>query len=137
MIPLYYGLNIKRSAAEKQQNWRGKEEQSAGKYDRFTHFSGSEFASHRLKRYCCTLGSVVGIERANKRYAAGIRTLHIGVLGAALSTIMGLYFCAERSGMPGYQIDSRPASCNGFSAGTIIVDRRADHGALQRQPGYG
>ena len=38
------------------------------------------------------LGSVVGIERANKRYAAGIRTFALVSLGAALSTIMGLYF---------------------------------------------
>ena len=37
------------------------------------------------------LGSLVGVERANKRYAAGIRTFALVCLGSALATITGLY----------------------------------------------
>ena len=37
------------------------------------------------------LGSLVGVERANKRYAAGIRTFALVCMGSALATITGLY----------------------------------------------
>ena len=73
------------------------------------------------------LGSMVGIERANKRYAAGIRTFALVCLGSALATITGLYF-AQMSGSAA-DISRIPAQllCGiGFlGAGTIIVtDRR-------------
>ena len=72
------------------------------------------------------LGSMVGIERANKRYAAGIRTFALVCLGSALATITGLYFAQ----MSGNMADSAriPAQllCGiGFlGAGTIIVTDR-------------
>ena len=73
------------------------------------------------------LGSIVGIERANKRYAAGIRTFALVCLGSALATITGLYFAQMSSGAA--DISRIPAQllCGiGFlGAGTIIVtDRR-------------
>lgn len=37
------------------------------------------------------LGSFVGMERAHKRYAAGIRTFALVCLGSALATMIGLY----------------------------------------------
>jgi putative Mg2+ transporter-C (MgtC) family protein len=37
------------------------------------------------------LGGLVGMERAHKRYAAGIRTFALVCLGAALATITGIY----------------------------------------------
>ena len=72
------------------------------------------------------LGSMVGIERANKRYAAGIRTFALVCLGSALATITGLYFAH----MSGNMADSAriPAQllCGiGFlGAGTIVVTDR-------------
>ena len=44
------------------------------------------------------LGSFVGVERANKRYAAGIRTFALVCLGSALATITGLYFASMSEG---------------------------------------
>ena len=73
------------------------------------------------------LGSVVGIERANKRYAAGIRTFALVSLGAALSTIMGLYFAQMSPNAADIsRIPSQLLCGIGFlGAGTIIVtDRR-------------
>lgn len=73
------------------------------------------------------LGSIVGIERANKRYAAGIRTFALVCLGSALATITGLYFAQMSTSAA--DISRIPAQllCGiGFlGAGTIIVtDRR-------------
>ncbi len=77
------------------------------------------------------LGSLVGVERANKRYAAGIRTFALVCLGSALATITGLYL----SELSNYSADIAriPAQllCGiGFlGAGTIIVtDRRQVRG---------
>lgn len=77
------------------------------------------------------LGSLVGVERANKRYAAGIRTFALVCMGSALATITGLYL-SEISAYPA-DISRIPAQllCGiGFlGAGTIIVtDRRQVRG---------
>lgn len=73
------------------------------------------------------LGSIVGIERANKRYAAGIRTFALVCLGSALATITGLYFAQMSGGAADIsRIPSQLLCGIGFlGAGTIIVtDRR-------------
>lgn len=77
------------------------------------------------------LGSLVGIERANKRYAAGIRTFALVCLGSALATITGIYL-SQIADSPA-DIGRIPAQllCGvGFlGAGTIIVtDRRQVRG---------
>lgn len=84
-------------------------------------------ASVAVRLMLATLfGSLVGVERANKRYAAGIRTFALVCLGSALATITGLYFAQ----MSGNMADSAriPAQllCGiGFlGAGTIIVTER-------------
>lgn len=70
------------------------------------------------------LGSFVGMERAHKRYAAGVRTFALVCLGSALATLTGLYLSDA------YQADAGriPAQilCGiGFlGAGTIIVTDR-------------
>jgi len=72
------------------------------------------------------LGSFVGMERAHKRYAAGIRTFALVCLGSALATIMGLYF-AELSPIEtdAGRIPAQILSGIGFlGAGTIIVTER-------------
>lgn len=72
------------------------------------------------------LGSMVGVERANKRYAAGIRTFALVCLGSALATITGLYF-AEMSGnmADSARIPAQLLCGIGFlGAGTIIVTER-------------
>ena len=73
------------------------------------------------------LGSLVGVERANKRYAAGIRTFALVCMGSALATITGLYL-SEISAYPA-DISRIPAQLvcgiGVLGAGTIIVtDRR-------------
>lgn len=72
------------------------------------------------------LGSFVGMERAHKRYAAGIRTFALVCLGSALATLVGLYL-AETGGSES-DIGRIPAQilCGiGFlGAGTIIVTER-------------
>ena len=73
------------------------------------------------------LGSFVGIERANKRYAAGIRTFALVCLGSALATVTGLYFAQMSGGAADIsRIPSQLLCGIGFlGAGTIIVtDRR-------------
>lgn len=73
------------------------------------------------------LGSFVGIERANKRYAAGIRTFALVCLGSALATVTGLYFAEMTGGAADIsRIPSQLLCGIGFlGAGTIIVtDRR-------------
>ena len=77
------------------------------------------------------LGSLVGVERANKRYAAGIRTFALVCLGSALATVTGMYL-SEIASYPA-DIGRIPAQllCGiGFlGAGTIIVtDRRQVRG---------
>ena len=73
------------------------------------------------------LGSFVGIERANKRYAAGIRTFALVCLGSALATVTGLCFAQMSGGVADIsRIPSQLLCGIGFlGAGTIIVtDRR-------------
>ena len=73
------------------------------------------------------LGSFVGIERANKRYAAGIRTFALVFLGSALATVTGLCFAQMSGGVADIsRIPSQLLCGIGFlGAGTIIVtDRR-------------
>lgn len=72
------------------------------------------------------LGSFVGMERAHKRYAAGIRTFALVCLGSALATVMGVYLSQINPGDA--DIGRIPAQilCGiGFlGAGTIIVTDR-------------
>ena len=71
-------------------------------------------------------GSLVGVERAHKRYAAGIRTFALVCLGSALATVTGQYLGALS--MADADIGRIPAQvlCGiGFlGAGTIIVTDR-------------
>jgi len=82
------------------------------------------------------LGSFVGMERAHKRYAAGIRTFALVCLGSALATIMGLYF-AELSPIEtdAGRIPAQILSGIGFlGAGTIIVTERKQIKGLTTAP---
>ncbi len=95
-------------------------------------FEGLTTGAVAVKLILATLlGSFVGMERANKRYAAGIRTFALVSLGSALATITGIYF-AQMSG-DAADIGRIPAQILagiGFlGAGTIIVtDRRQIRG---------
>ena len=95
-------------------------------------FEGLTTGAVAVKLILATLlGSFVGMERANKRYAAGIRTFALVSLGSALATITGIYF-AQMSG-DAADIGRVPAQILagiGFlGAGTIIVtDRRQIRG---------
>ena len=101
-------------------------------HDFLDFFTGMTTAAVAAKLVLATvLGSFVGMERANKRYAAGIRTFALVSLGSALATITGLYF-AQMSG-DAADIGRVPAQILagiGFlGAGTIIVtDRRQIRG---------
>lgn len=71
------------------------------------------------------LGSLVGVERVHKRYAAGIRTFALVSLGSALATVMGLYLADMN---PAADIGRIPAGIvSGVSflgAGIILVTDR-------------
>lgn len=89
-------------------------------------FENLTMASVTVRLVLATLlGSFVGMERAHKRYAAGIRTFALVCLGSALATLIGLYL-AEIGGTS--DIGRIPAQilCGiGFlGAGTIIVTDR-------------
>lgn len=92
-----------------------------------TFFEELTMASVAVRLIIATiLGSFVGMERAHKRYAAGIRTFALVCLGSALATLVGLYL-AETGGSDS-DIGRIPAQilCGiGFlGAGTIIVTER-------------
>lgn len=92
-----------------------------------TFFEELTLSSVALRLVIATiLGSFVGMERAHKRYAAGIRTFALVCLGSALATLIGLYL-AEIGGSQS-DIGRIPAQilCGiGFlGAGTIIVTER-------------
>ena len=72
------------------------------------------------------LGSFVGMERAHKRYAAGIRTFALVCLGSALATIMGIYLWNLSGGEADMARIPAQILCGiGFlGAGTIIVTDR-------------
>lgn len=73
------------------------------------------------------MGSLVGVERAHKRYAAGIRTFALVCLGAALATVTSAYLTASHFGQTDVARIPAQILCGiGFlGAGTIIVtDRR-------------
>ncbi len=90
----------------------------------FTDFTLASVASRLV--IATLLGSFVGMERAHKRYAAGIRTFALVCLGSALATVMGIYFSeispvATDAG----RIPAQILSGIGFlGAGTIIVTER-------------
>ena len=72
------------------------------------------------------MGGMIGIERAQKRYAAGIRTFALVCLGSALAMITALYL-AEMSGGDADvgRIPGQVLTGIGFlGAGTIIVTDR-------------
>ncbi len=96
-------------------------------YEINAFFNEMTFASVAVRLILATLlGSFVGMERAHKRYAAGIRTFALVCLGSALATVMGLYFAQISPGEA--DIGRVPAQilCGiGFlGAGTIIVTDR-------------
>ena len=73
------------------------------------------------------MGSLVGMERAHKRYAAGIRTFALVCLGSALATVTSIYFTASFYGQADVSRIPAQILCGiGFlGAGTIIItDRR-------------
>ncbi|MBR5229833.1 MAG: MgtC/SapB family protein [Firmicutes bacterium] len=72
------------------------------------------------------MGSMIGMERANKRYAAGIRTFALVCLGSALATITGLYFAEMSDNLADSARIPAQLLCGiGFlGAGTIIVTDR-------------
>lgn len=84
-------------------------------------------ASVAVRLVLATLfGSLVGVERANKRYAAGIRTFALVCLGSALATITGLYFAQLSGNMADSARIPAQLLCGiGFlGAGTIVVTDR-------------
>ncbi|MFR8854661.1 MAG: MgtC/SapB family protein, partial [Oscillospiraceae bacterium] len=97
-------------------------------FDHIEGFFGElNMASVAVRLILATLlGSFVGMERAHKRYAAGIRTFALVCLGSALATMIGLYL-GEISAL-GADVGRIPAQilCGiGFlGAGTIIVTER-------------
>lgn len=72
------------------------------------------------------MGSLVGMERAHKRYAAGIRTFALVCLGASLATVTSLYLAFVGSGEVDVARIPAQILCGiGFlGAGTIIVTDR-------------
>lgn len=72
------------------------------------------------------MGSLVGMERAHKRYAAGIRTFALVCLGASLATVTSLYLTFVGSGEVDVARIPAQILCGiGFlGAGTIIVTDR-------------
>ena len=97
-------------------------------FDNIQSFFGDlNMASVAVRLVMATLlGSFVGMERAHKRYAAGIRTFALVCLGSALATMIGMYF-GEMDAF-GSDVGRIPAQilCGiGFlGAGTIIVTER-------------
>ena len=95
----------------------------------FTELTTASAAARLL--LATVLGSFVGMERANKRYAAGIRTFALVSLGSALATITGLYLAQMAGGAADIgRIPAQILAGIGFlGAGTIIVtDRRQIRG---------
>lgn len=71
------------------------------------------------------LGGVVGVERAHKRYAAGIRTFALVCLGSALATVTALYLGVLSAEADIGRIPAQILCGIGFlGAGTIIVTDR-------------
>lgn len=97
-------------------------------FDNIQSFFGDlNMASVAVRLVMATLlGSFVGMERAHKRYAAGIRTFALVCLGSALATMIGMYL-GEMNAF-GSDVGRIPAQilCGiGFlGAGTIIVTER-------------
>lgn len=89
-------------------------------------FEASTFDAICAKLVLATLlGGFVGMERAHKRYAAGIRTFALVCLGSALATIIGLYFSQMNPVADAGRIPAQILSGIGFlGAGTIIVTER-------------
>ena len=90
-------------------------------------FSELSSASVAVRLIMATaMGALVGMERAQKRYAAGIRTFALVCLGSALAMITALYL-GQLSG-PGADVGRIPGQVLtgiGFlGAGTIIVTDR-------------
>lgn len=71
------------------------------------------------------LGGIIGIERANRRHAAGLRTFALVCLGAALATITNLYLWETTGSADVSRIPAGVVSGVGFlGVGTIIVTNR-------------
>lgn len=75
--------------------------------------------------FAALAGGLVGIERANKRYAAGIRTFALVCLGSALATVTGLYMAEMGSNVDISRLPGQVLCGIGFlGAGTIMVTAR-------------
>ncbi len=71
------------------------------------------------------LGGLVGIERANRRHAAGLRTFALVCLGAALATIANIYLWKVTGSADASRLPAGVVSGVGFlGVGTIIVTNR-------------
>lgn len=72
------------------------------------------------------MGALVGMERAQKRYAAGIRTFALVCLGSALATVTAMYLSAASGGDADIgRIPGQVLTGIGFlGAGTIMVTDR-------------
>ena len=84
-------------------------------------------ASMAVRLILATLmGALVGMERAQKRYAAGIRTFALVCLGSALAMVTALYLAAMSGGDADVgRIPGQVLTGIGFlGAGTIIVTDR-------------
>lgn len=71
------------------------------------------------------LGGIIGIERANRRHAAGLRTFALVCLGSALATIANLYLWEITGTADSGRIPAAVISGIGFlGVGTIIITNR-------------
>lgn len=79
-----------------------------------------------LRMVCALLcGGLIGLERENKRRAAGFRTHTLICIGASLTTLTGLYLCAEGLSTDPARLGAQVIAGMGFiGAGTIIITSR-------------
>ena len=79
-----------------------------------------------LRMACAVIcGGVIGLERENKRRAAGFRTHTLICIGASLTTLIGLYLCNEGLATDPARLGAQVIAGMGFiGAGTIIVTSR-------------
>lgn len=83
-------------------------------------------ASIILRLFLATLlGGLIGIERANRRHAAGLRTFALVCLGSALATVVNLHLWNITGMADASRLPAGVVSGVGFlGVGTIIVTKR-------------
>jgi len=98
----------------------------------FINFTGEFFSEFTTESMAARLvlatlmGALVGMERASKRYAAGIRTFALVCLGSALATVTAIYLGSLSGGDADVgRIPGQVLTGIGFlGAGTIMVTDR-------------